>query len=193
MPKLVVKKSKTNLNKPNINKSKAKTNINKSKAKTLKQTKKCVDGKVVNPLTNRCVKKCPKGFIIRDSYIRNLKGKKTKVLAKCIKSQGLPGKTSDRYKGVNKGIGKLKKGELSKHGYTQIKTLNKTKRHKYLDSAIKEYGSSKILKKLGAVKTYQKNKSPEVSRILYDNMRWVRKKYDADFKSSWKDSNLYKL
>lgn len=189
MPKLVVKKSNTASNKAKTTLNKAKTT---SKAKTQKQTKKCVDGKVVNPLTNRCVKKCPKGFIIRDSYIRNLKGKKTKVLAKCIKSQGLPGKTSDRYKGANKGIGKLTKGELSKYGYTKIKTLNKTKRHKYLDSAIKEYGSSKILKKLGAVKTYQKNKSPEVSRILYDNMRWVRKKYDTDFKSSWKDSNLYK-
>ena len=157
-----------------------------------KLSKDCNEGKVVNPITNRCVKNCPKGYIIRNSYTRTLKGKKTTVLAKCIKSQGLPGKTSNRYQGANPGIGKLKKGELSKHGYSQIKNLSKTKRHRYLDSAIKEYGSPKILKKLGAIKTYQKNKSPEVSRVLYDNMRWVRKKYDDDFKASWKDSNLYK-
>jgi len=160
--------------------------------KPTKSTKECLNGKVINPITNRCVKNCPKGYIIRNSFTRTLKGKKTTVLPKCIKSQGLPGKTSDRYKGPNKGIGPLKKGELSKHGYTQIKNLSKIKRHRYLNSAVKEYGSPKILKKLGAVKTYQKNKSPEVSRILYDNMRWVRKKYDNDFKSSWKDSNLYK-
>ena len=162
------------------------------KLKMKKLAKECMEGKVVSPITNRCVKNCPKGYIIRNSYTRTLKGKKTTVLPKCIKSQGLPGKTLERYQGPNKGIGPLKKGELSKHGYTQIKNLSKIKRHKYLNSAITEYGSSKILKKLGAVKTYQKNKSPEVSRILYDNMKWVRKKYDDDFKSSWKDSNLFK-
>ena len=161
----------------------------KSKQSNIKE---CNEGKVINPLTNRCVKNCPKGYIIRNSYTRTLKGKKTNVLAKCIKSRGLPGKTSDRYKGVNKGIGPLKKGELSKYGYTQVKKLSKIKRHRYLNNAVKEYGSPKILKKLGAVKTYQKNKNPEVSRILYDNMKWIRKKYDGEFKSSWKDSNLYK-
>lgn len=162
------------------------------KLEAKKIAKQCLEGKVVSPITNRCVKNCPSGYIIRNSYTRTLKGKKTTVLPKCIKSQGLPGKTSDRYQGPNKGIGPLQKGELSKHGYTKIKNLSKINRHKYLDSAITEYGSSKILKKLGAVKTYQKNKSPEVSRILYDNMKWVRKKYDDDFKSSWKDSNLFK-
>ena len=34
---------------------------------------------------------------------------------------------------------------LSKHGYSNIKSLTKTKRHKYLNYAIKEYGSSKVL------------------------------------------------
>ena len=169
---------------------KSKKSIKKPIPKKL--TKECLNEKVINPITNRCVKNCPKGYIIRNSYTRTLKGKKINVLAKCIKSRGLPGKTSDRYKGVNKGIGPLKKGELSKYGYTQVKKLSKIKRHRYLNSAVKEYGTPRILKKLGAVKTYQKNKSPEVSRILYDNMKWIRKKYDNDFKSSWKDSNLYK-
>ena len=34
------------------------------------------------------------------------------------------GKTSNRFKGPNKGIGPLKKGELSKHGYTGVKDMN---------------------------------------------------------------------
>ena len=49
----------------------------------------------------------------------------------------------------------------------------------------------KVLKKIGAVKTYQKNKSQKV-HVCMDNMRWLRKKYDNQFKSSWKDSNLFK-
>ena len=124
----------------------------------------CSNDKALNPLTNRCVKNCPKGYIIRNSYVRNpFVGKDGKnvamkvVTAKCIKSRGLPGKTTDRYKGPNKGIGPLKKGELSKHGYTSIKNMGVRKRHKALNSAVKEYGSPMILKKLGAVKTYQKN------------------------------------
>lgn len=143
--------------------------------------------------------KCPNGYIVRNAYIREeyTRSNGTKVArklvpAKCIKSQGLPGKTSDRYQGKNKGIGPLQKGELSKHGYVKVKTMPVRKRRKALDGAIEEYGAMKVLKKIGAVKTYQKNKSPESSRVYMDNMRWLRKKYDNQFKSSWKDSNLFK-
>ena len=184
--------------------------------------KQCPLGKVLNTNTGRCVKSkkpskpvktsvkkpskklnlkltCPDGYIVRNAYIREAytRSNGTKVArklvpAKCIKSQGLPGKTSDRYQGENKGIGPLQKGELSKHGYVKVKTMPVRKRRKALDGAIGEYGAMKVLKKIGAVKTYQKNKSPESSRVYMDNMRWLRKKYDAQFKSSWKDSNLYK-
>lgn len=181
--------------------------------------KQCPKGKVLNTSTGRCVKskksiktpvkkpskklnlklKCPDGYIVRNAYIREAytrtngtKVARKLVPAKCIKSQGLPGKTSDRYKGKNKGIGPLQKGELSKHGYVKVKTMPVRKRRKALNSAIEEYGAMKVLKKIGAVKTYQKNKSPESSRIYMDNMRWLRKKYDNQFKSSWKDSNLFK-
>ena len=181
--------------------------------------KQCPLGKVLNTNTGRCVKSkkpsksvktsvkkpsnlkltCPDGYIVRNAYIREAytRNNGTKVArklvpAKCIKSQGLPGKTSDRYQGKNKGIGPLQKGELSKHGYVKVKTMPVRKRRKALDGAIEEYGAMKVLKKIGAVKTYQKNKSPESSRVYMDNMRWLRKKYDDQFKSSWKDSNLYK-
>lgn len=177
---------------------KPKKPVKKPVKKPTNQKKNCGKDKALNPLTNRCVKNCPKGYIIRNSYVRNpfirKSGKKVSkkvVSAKCIKSRGLPGKTSDRFKGPNKGIGPLKKGELSKHGYTGIKDMGVRKRHKALDSAVKEYGSPKILKKLGAIKTYQKNKSPGVSELLYSNMRWLRKKYDGEFKSSWKNSSMF--
>ena len=93
------------------------------------------------------------------------------------------------FKGPIKGIGPLKKGELSKHGY-RCKRYG-WKKTPHFDSAVKEYGSPMILKKLGAIKTYQKNKSPQVSQLLYSNMKWLRKKYDSDFKSSWKNSSLF--
>ena len=179
-------------------KKQVKKTVKKPVKKPTNQKKNCGKDKALNPLTNRCVKNCPKGYIIRNSYVRNpfirKSGKKVNkkvVSAKCIKSRGLPGKTSDRFKGPNKGIGPLKKGELSKHGYTGIKDMGVRKRHKALDSAVKEYGSPKILKKLGAIKTYQKNKSPGVSELLYSNMRWLRKKYDGEFKSSWKNSSMF--
>jgi len=142
--------------------------------------------------------RCPNGYIVRNAYLREAYTRKNGTMvsrklvpAKCIKSQGLPGKTSNRYQGKNKGIGPLKKGELSKHGYVKVKTMPVRKRRKALDGAIGEYGAMKVLKKIGAVKTYQKNKSPETSRVFMDNMRWLRKKYDHQFKSSWKDSNLF--
>lgn len=194
--KSVKKQVKKPVKKP-VKKS-VKKPVNKPVKKKSIEKKMCNKDKALNPLTNRCVKNCPKGYIIRNSYVRNPFVKKSGkqvamkvVSAKCIKSQGLPGKTSNRFKGPNKGIGPLKKGELSKHGYTNIKDMGIRKRHKALNSAVKEYGSPKILKKLGAIKTYQKNKSPGVSELLYSNMKWLRKKYDGDFKSSWKDSSMF--
>ena len=192
--------------------------LNPSTGRCIK--KKCPVGKTLNPSTGRCVKsktktkahnvktpkksvkvklQCPDGYIVRNAYLREAYTRKNGTMvprklvpAKCIKSQGLPGKTSDRYQGKNKGIGPLKKGELSKHGYVKVKTMGVRKRRKALDGAIGEYGAMKVLKKIGAVKTYQKNKSPETSRVYMDNMRWLRKKYDHQFKSSWKESNLFK-
>ena len=165
-----------------------------------KAVKECVGPKVLNPKTKRCNKlRCKNGLIPRNAYVRKPYTRKngTKVdrkyiSAKCIKSRGLPGKTSDRYTGKNKGIGKLKKGELGKHGYANVKNLSLNKRQEALNSAVKEYSAPKILKKLGAIKTYQKNKDPQFSSLLQSNMKWVRKTYDEQFKSSWKDSNLFK-
>lgn len=86
----------------------------------------------------------------------------------------------------------LKKGELGKYGYKDVKTLTLKKRREALDKAINEYGAQKVLKKLGLIKTYQKNKNPVLIKKLMDNMKWSRKKFDSQFKSSWKTSALFK-
>ena len=126
--------------------------------------------KITKKVTSK--KKCPKGKVLNQNTNRCILDRSSKktVFKKII----------------------LKKGELGKHGYKEIKTLKVRKRHKALDNAITEYGAPKILKKVGLLKTFQKNKSPDVSKLLMDNMKWVRKKYDTQFKSSWKDSLLYR-
>ena len=51
--------------------------------------------------------------------------------------------------------------------------------------------ASKILKKLGVIRTYHKNKNPKYSKIYSDNMKWTRKKYNNQFKGSWEKSALF--
>jgi hypothetical protein len=86
----------------------------------------------------------------------------------------------------------LKRGELGKHGYKDVKNLTIKKRHEALDKAIDDYGAQTVLKKLGLIKTYNKNKNPIFITKLRDNMKWTRKKYDSQFKSSWVKSALFK-
>jgi hypothetical protein len=172
--------------------------------KNTNKTRRCNNYEVENRHTRKCTP-CPKGFIVRDSYYRtsSKKSKKngkngknsknrTYVHEACIKSRGIPGKTSLRYQGVNKGIGPLKKGELGKHGYHNITNLLKVRRRQYLTDAVKEYGAPRIVRKLGALRTYLKNIAPDKSSLFYEDQRWVRRMYDDQFKGDLKQSKLYR-
>jgi len=140
--------------------------------------------------------KCPPGYIMKEGYVREgytkkngTKVKSVVVKPTCIKKKGL----STKYvppKG-KQGIGPLKQGELSIHGYSNVKSLSQTNRRKFLNSAIDEHGSKMVLKKLSALKTLQKRTNPEAAQIFHDNSKWLRKKYDDDFKASWKTSKLF--
>jgi hypothetical protein len=139
---------------------------------------------------------CPTGYIMKEGYMREGFTKKngTKVRAvlvkpTCIKKKGLPKKFVPP-KG-KPGIGPLKQGELSSHGYSNVKSLNQSKRRKFLNSAIGEHGSKMVLKKLSALKTLQKRTNPEAAQIFHNNSKWLRKKYDDDFKASWTTSKLF--
>ena len=161
--------------------------------KTRKTRKrKCSNYSVLNVKTNRC-NKCPKKFIVRDGYTRKSRqtGRKTYVQEACIKSRGLPGKTSLRYGENNPGIGRIKKGELGKHGYHSVRTLSEEHRHRALRGAVKEYGAPRIVRKLGAIRTYLKNTSAKASSVFYKDQKWVRKTYSNSFKGDLKQSKLY--
>ena len=169
---------------------------------------KCGDYEIFERKTKKC-SKCPEGFIKRASYYRTSSNKtKTKSKKKkdsqntrkrtyvheaCIKSRGLPGKTSLQYgrDGKPAGIGPLKKGELGKYGYHHLDKISKTERKQSLKLAVAEMGAPRVVRKLGAIRTYLKNTSPQVSAKFYEDQKWVRKTFDDEFKGDYKQSALF--
>tara|TARA_B100001093_G_scaffold511092_1_gene578256 strand:+ start:53 stop:574 length:522 start_codon:yes stop_codon:yes gene_type:complete len=165
--------------------SKTKNNRNN----LITRSKKCNDHQILNRKTKRC-RKCPEGFIKRISYTTK---KNTYVHEACIKSRGLPGKTGLRYggKGQPQGIGPLKKGELGQYGYHHLDKISKSERQSSLRTAVSKMGAPRVVRKLGAIRTYLKNTSPRISNKFYEDQRWVRKTFDSKFKGEYKNSKLF--
>ena len=74
-----------------------------------------------------------------------------------------------------KGIGSLKKGLLTKTGYSV--SSSKSRRHKAVDRAVKRYGKLSTLRKLNAVAVYTRRRSPAKSRAFKSDVRYIQKKY----------------
>ena len=118
---------------------------------------------------------CPSGCIKRAAYVRYTKsGKHIRVAEGCIRDLGEPGKG---FKGPGKGIGKLRKGELVKHGYTHVVDLAVSDRHDALHRAIGEYGSLGVWRKLNAVSIYSRRTNPKASAIFKADSDWIRTTY----------------
>ena len=127
-------------------------------------------------LSRRSLKTCPAGYINRASYVRYTKqGKHVVVPEQCIKDVGAPGK--GYVGGPGKGIGPLRKGELSKYGYDNVKSMSEAARHAALASAISEYGTLGLWRKLNAVAVYTRRSSPTSSAIIKKDMDWIRSTY----------------
>jgi hypothetical protein len=145
---------------------------------------------------------CPAGYIKRKGYVRRFKknvvnlgftrrkGNKliivkpksnvTVVRASCIRNRGLPGKGPRE----GEGIGKLRKGELIKYGYTY--KLANSARHAALKRAITAHGKTVNAKKAGATSVYRKlnavaklslRVAPNASRIFARDRNWVHREY----------------
>jgi hypothetical protein len=138
--------------------------------------------------------RCPPGYILRDAYVRRYttavrsKGYTVKkksgtvykvvpkatsfyVPAACIidkgkKGEGVPG---------GKGIAPLRKGELTKHGYTT--RLGNDQRHKVLEKAIAEFGALSVYRKLNAVSKLSSLTAPDASKVFKADRDWVNKTY----------------
>jgi hypothetical protein len=117
-------------------------------------------------------RRCRPGYILRVAHTRRIRGKTVRVPPACIKDRGLPGK------GVSPGqtpIGNLKKGELTKYGYSA--KLTEEERHEALEKALRVYGPLTLYRKLNAVSKLSMRTAPEVSHIFAKDRDWVKKYY----------------
>ncbi len=103
------------------------------------------------------------------------------VRSGCIRNRGRPGKGPLGLFGGSRtlktvyGIGPLRKGELTKHGYS---SKNKTaKRRSSLRKAMKEFGALGVYRKLNAVAKLGKRTMSKASKTFKRNRNWVRKTY----------------
>jgi hypothetical protein len=84
-------------------------------------------------------------------------------------------KTMRRHRWKGPSIGHLKKGSLTKLGYSEMRS--KTARHSSLKKAVKKFGPLSTFRKLNAVGTYTKRTSKGKSKRFIDDRNWVKKTY----------------
>lgn len=162
-----------------------------SAAKT--QTRRTSSNKKLLPSIKSLSRKaCPPGMIERKEYARKYstavlqkgftrksKFGKTSVInprkqsltyvgPKCVKDIGLPGKG-------NKSIGPLKKGELTKYGYSMRE--DEEKRRSALKKAVDEYGALGVYRKLNAVSKLTFRSIPQASKVYEKDRNWIKEKY----------------
>lgn len=112
-----------------------------------------------------------KGFTVKRSgttYRVYPKEQSATVGAACVKDTGAAGPKS---------IGPLRKGELTKYGYSWRETTEK--RHAALNKAIKAYGPLGVFRKLDAVYKLSEHKIPRVAEVFKGDRNWVYRKYKA--------------
>jgi hypothetical protein len=167
-----------------------------SKARCVRSTRKNNEtskkAKLVPSIKSLSRKACPPGMIERKAYARRYstavlqegfkkktrsgksitvkphKRQLTRVDSKCVKNTGLPGKGRES-------IGPLRKGELSKYGYTLKISL--LQRHKALKKAINEFGALGVYRKLDAVAKLTSRTIPEASKQFEEDRDWVKETY----------------
>lgn len=126
------------------------------------------------PIAKRTLRSCPSGYIKRAAYVRTTKrGVRIHVPEQCIRDRGLPGKA---FRGT-RGIGPLRKGELTKYGYQNVRQLSVSDRRLALRKAIQEFGSLGVWRKLNAVAVYTKHTSPALSMLYKEDMNWIRSEF----------------
>jgi len=148
--------------------------------------------KLVPSIKSLSRKACPPGMIERKAYARRYstavlaegfkkksrsgktvtikphKRRLTLVESRCVKDTGLPGKGEEK-------IGPLRKGELSKYGYTL--KISEAQRHKALKKAIDEFGALGVYRKLDAVAKLTTRTIPEASKLFEKDRDWVKETY----------------
>ena len=107
-------------------------------------------------------KTCKRGMIRRRAYTRK---NGSRVKASCVKDMGKPGK--------GKKLFTLKKGDLTKYGYS-IK-VGDEKRQKAHKKASKKIPYATLIRKLNVLSTLFKNTKPLYSKRAKRDMEYIRK------------------
>jgi len=138
--------------------------------------------------------RCPKGYIPRASYARRYtttvrqqgytvkkasgttykvypKNETLYVPAACVKDLGKPGKGVPE----GKGIGPMRKGEMTKYGYSSKKS--EEERHEAIMKAVEALGPLGTYRKLDAVAKLSVRIAPDASRIFAADRVWGEKKF----------------
>lgn len=71
-------------------------------------------------------------------------------------------------------IGSLRKNDLGKYGYTQVKRMTVEARHAALTKAVAAYTALSVFRKLNAVYVLTRRKSNTSSRIFLKDRDWVK-------------------
>jgi hypothetical protein len=109
------------------------------------------------------MKDCLKGEIKIKSY-KTKRGRTVK--AHCRKDTGKPGK--------GKRLFTLKKGDLSRYGYSLKST--EQERKKALDKAVNKYSKNTMIKKLNVLRVLHKNTNPKYASRAYTDMKYIQSK-----------------
>lgn len=116
---------------------------------------------------------CKIGTHPRKSYTRKAYTRKTR--AHVAATSVHPTTCVRGYKGPGKGIGKLKKGALSRYGYGTSKTARS--RHIALNAAVKHDGALTVYRRLNALSTYTKRTAPATSKTARADRAYVGVKH----------------
>ena len=104
----------------------------------------------------------------RKSYTRKsvFRVRSARIKSNCIKMTGKHGLRV---------IPKLRKGELSKFGYSSSKVASE--RHKALSKAVKEYGYLSTFRKVNVLSTLNKNRNPVLAKKFKSDANWIRENH----------------
>ena len=92
-----------------------------------------------------------------------------------MKKRSVRLKRSPRRRKSRSVIPTLKKGELTKYGYSS--KLPAKERRESLKKAVKKYSPLSVFRKLNAVATLNKNRSPKLTKIFNSDKNWVKRNY----------------
>jgi hypothetical protein len=127
---------------------------------------------------------CPDGYKLRSSYTRKIsnsvlkqgyrvrRGSNQYYIAKPEQQEvHVPAKCMKNTKRISQGVGKYRKGDLIKYGYSY--RGSDTSRHEALKRAEKAYGSLSLYHKLDAIAKLS-TKHSDIQQVFQADRDWVR-------------------